>query len=36
MREYCLDPEECAFMGYGADASTSSPTGPAFQPLVLR
>jgi hypothetical protein len=24
MREYCLDPEECAFMGYGADASPSS------------
>jgi hypothetical protein len=24
MREYCLDPEECAFMGYVADASPSS------------
>ena len=23
MREYCLDPEECAFMGDGADASDS-------------
>lgn len=38
MREYCLDPEECAFMGDGADESRfmGGPITDSGPPCLLR